>query len=111
MNGSTATDIFTKTEFTGVSEPVILEKTWKRYQIDVDGVDLSGVDFPFGFIVEQGQGQENVAFSLRDVTYDAKIATDPLPLDTTNATSSLQTSIASNSTGGNSTQSLDSSSS
>ena len=76
-----------------VSEPVILEKNWKRYQIDVDGVDLSAIEFPFGFIVERGEGQENVAFSLRDVTYDAKIATNPMPLDTTNATSSLPISM------------------
>ena len=108
VNGTTtATDIFTSTEFAGVSEPVVLDTNWTRYQIDVDGVDLSTIEFPFGFIVEQNQSQGDVAFSLRDVTYDAKIATEPLPLESTNTTNSLQASPALNSTEGNSTQSPD----
>ena len=107
-NRFTSTDIFTNTEFAAVSEPVVLEKSWKRYQIDVNGVDLKAIEYPFGFIVDKGQGQETVAFSLRDVTYDAKVATDPMLLDSTNATSSSPISMQSNNTQGNFTGGLDS---
>ena len=71
---------FNDQNFTLISEDVSLDNDWKRYQISLDGVNLERITHPFAFIVNQGPGQEATTFSLRDITYDSKPATDPLEI-------------------------------
>ncbi|MGC2562203.1 MAG: hypothetical protein WA326_04260, partial [Nitrososphaeraceae archaeon] len=69
---------FNNQNFSLISEDVSLDRDWKRYQISLEGVDLQRISHPFAFIVHRGLGPESVTFSLRDITYDSKPATDPL---------------------------------
>jgi hypothetical protein len=69
---------FNDQNFTLISEDVSLDNDWRRYQISLEGVNLERISHPFAFIVNQGLGQEATTFSLRDITYDSKPATDPL---------------------------------
>ena len=84
---------FNNQNFSLISEDVSLDRDWKRYQISLEGVDLQRISHPFAFIVHRGPGSEPVTFSLRDITYDSKPATDPLDIveqpenQTTNQTS------------------------
>ena len=84
---------FNNQNFSLISEDVSLDRDWKRYQISLEGVDLQSISHPFAFIVHRGPGPEAVTFSLRDITYDSKPATDPLDIveqpenQTTNQTS------------------------
>ena len=71
---------FNDQNFTLISEDVSLENDWRRYQISLEGVNLERISHPFAFIVNQGSGQEATTFSLRDITYDSKPATDPLEI-------------------------------
>jgi hypothetical protein len=84
---------FNNQNFSLISEDVSLDRDWKRYQISLEGVDLQRISHPFAFIVHRGPGPEAVTFTLRDITYDSKPATDPLDVveqpqnQTTNQTS------------------------
>jgi hypothetical protein len=71
---------FNSQNFSLISEDVSLNKDWTRYQISLEGVNLDSISHPFAFIVNKGPGQEAVTFSLRDITYDSKPATDPLEI-------------------------------
>jgi hypothetical protein len=71
---------FNDQNFTLISEDVSLENDWRRYQISLEGVNLERISHPFAFIVNQDPGQEATTFSLRDITYDSKPATDPLEI-------------------------------
>ena len=56
--------------------------------MNVEGIDMIGVTYPFAFIVNKGQDLGTVVFSLKGVTYDSKAATNPVTLqETANATS------------------------
>ena len=63
-----------------ISEDVSLENDWRRYQISLEGVNLERISHPFAFIVNEVPGPESATFSLRDITYDSKPATDPLEI-------------------------------
>ena len=74
--------------------------------MNVEGIDLIGVTYPFAFIVNKGQDLGTVVFSLKGVTYDSKVATDPHPLqeianDTSFLTTTILATTESNSTNGN----------
>ena len=63
-----------------ITQDIVLENDWRRYEMNVEGIDLIGVTYPFAFIVNKGQDLGTVVFSLKGVTYDSKVATDPHPL-------------------------------
>jgi hypothetical protein len=95
------TDTFKKQKFQLITKDVTLGTDWKRYEINVDGVDLKGIVNPFGFIIKKGQGPESVAFSLRDITYDSDQALNPLEIEAAapiNLTSSSSINVQPNST-------------
>ncbi|MGI8833196.1 MAG: hypothetical protein ACR2IS_11245, partial [Nitrososphaeraceae archaeon] len=71
---------FNNQNFTLISEDVSLVNDWRRYQISLEGINLERISHPFAFIVNRGPGQEATTFSLRDITYDSKPATDPLEI-------------------------------
>jgi hypothetical protein len=104
---------FNNQNFTLISEDVSLVNDWRRYQISLEGVNLDRISHPFAFIVNQGPGQEATTFSLRDITYDSKPATDPLeiveqPVNQTDLPA-ITSDTQSNSTGvSNGTQNLSS---
>ena len=81
VNGSTPLPegIFSDKQFGKVTQDVVLEKNWNRYQISVEGLDLKDITDPFGFVVTSvNSSGAPVTFNLKGVTYDTKPATDPL---------------------------------
>ena len=93
---SSPADIFQGKNFGRITENLILDTNWNRYQISVEGIDLNGITDPFGFIMANTNGSGSSAtFSLKGVTYDTKVATDPVATLEENSTAS---SIPSNST-------------
>jgi hypothetical protein len=107
------TDIFKSKTFAAVTQDIVLEKDWRRYEMNIEGIDLIGVTYPFAFIVNKGQDLGTIVFSLKGVTYDSKAATDPLQLqETTNETSfstttTPATSESNSTTGSNNTNSTE----
>jgi hypothetical protein len=103
QGAASQSSIFRNQKFDRITQDVVLDKVWKRYEVDLQGANLmSGVTYPFGFIVTKGQNQDAIAFSVRDITFDAGAPKNPLPLSAN--TTSLSTT--SNITGTNNTQSL-----
>jgi hypothetical protein len=93
---SSPADIFQGKNFGRITENLILDRNWNRYQISLEGIDLNGIIDPFGFIMENTNGSGSSAtFYLKGVTYDTKVATDPVATLEENSTAS---SIPSNST-------------
>src|SRR5918996_3597506 len=81
VNGSTPLPegIFSDKQFGKVTQDVVLEKNWNRYQISLEGLDLKDITDPFGFVVTSvNSSGAPVTFNLKGVTYDTKPATDPL---------------------------------
>ena len=68
---------FNNQNFSLISEDVNLDRDWKRYQISLEGVDLQRIS-SFCLYSTSRSRTESVTFSLRDITYDSKPATDPL---------------------------------
>ena len=85
--------IFSDKSFGKITQDVVLEKNWTRYQISLEGLDLREISDPFGFVLtsNNNNGSEtSVDFHLKGVTYDTKPATDPL--DTLEGNSTLSSS-------------------
>jgi hypothetical protein len=91
--------LFRNQKFQIISQDVVLDKIWKRYQLSIEGIDLTAVTYPFGFIINKAQNAGAISFSLRDITYDASSATSPVPL-AQDPTSVSSATIQSNDTGG-----------
>ena len=119
-NGSVSlpADIFSDKKFGRITQDIVLEKNWNRYQISVDGLDLKEITDPFGFVISSTNNNNNngsgtpISFNLKGVTYDTKPATDPVDTLQENATLSSSNSTGlSNSTSlpvpSNSTRSCD----
>src|SRR5918996_1631327 len=97
VNGSTPLPegIFSDKQFGKVTQDVVLEKNWNRYQISLEGLDLKDITDPFGFVVTSvNSSGAPVTFNLKGVTYDTKPATDPL--DTLEGNSTLAPSNSTN---------------
>jgi hypothetical protein len=72
-------DIFNNKRFGKVTEDLVLKPDWNRYEISLDGVNLSSITDPFGFVMTSNNTSGSpVMFSLKGVTYDTKVATDPV---------------------------------
>jgi hypothetical protein len=91
-------DIFSDKKFGRITQDIVLEKNWNRYQISLDGLDLKEITDPFGFVISSSNNNNGsgtpISFNLKGVTYDTKPATDPVDTQQENATLS-----SSNSTG------------
>jgi hypothetical protein len=91
-------DIFSNKKFGRITQDIVLEKNWNRYQISLDGLDLKEITDPFGFVISSTNNNNGsgtpISFNLKGVTYDTKPATDPVDTLQENATLS-----SSNSTG------------
>ena len=100
--------IFKKLTFAVTTQNVTLINDWKRYQISLNGIGLTGVTAPFGIIVTKDRHQtppsssstnrpplddkdpNHIVFFLKGVTIDNNLAVNPLPVvaNTTKGTTS-----------------------
>jgi hypothetical protein len=78
-NMQNLSDIFQNKKFGASTQDVSLANDWKKYQIDLTGIDLKDINLPFGFIAK-GKGAEKIVFYLKGVTYDTQPAQNPLPV-------------------------------
>ncbi len=69
--------IFPGISFSVLAPNITLSKDWKRYEINLYGVDLRNITYPFGFAIK-AKSSENLAFYLKGVTFDDKFALNPI---------------------------------
>ena len=90
-------NIFTNLKFAVISKEITLTNEWARYQLSLNGSDLTGVTDPFGFIVSKVRSQSqasssnsphpplidananHIAIFLKGVTFDSNSAVKPIP--------------------------------
>jgi hypothetical protein len=91
-------NIFTNLKFGVISKNITLANEWARYQLTLNGSDLTGVTDPFGFIVSKVRSQsqassnsnnphplltdanaDHIAIFLKGVTFDNNLAVKPIP--------------------------------
>jgi hypothetical protein len=89
-------NIFSNLNFAVISKNITLTNDWTRYQLSLNGSDLTGVTDAFGFIVSKARGQvpsginiphpplidantNHISFFLKGVTFDNNPAINPIP--------------------------------
>ncbi|MDQ6862760.1 MAG: hypothetical protein M3044_02935 [Thermoproteota archaeon] len=104
-------NIFANLKFAVTGKEITLTNGWTRYQLSLNGSDLTGVTDPFGFIVSKVRSQapsssnspqppltdanaNHIAIFLKGVTFDSNPAVKPIPtvqLSSINTTSTTTT--------------------
>jgi hypothetical protein len=106
-------NIFANLKFAVTCKDITLTNEWTRYQLSLNGSDLTGVTDPFGFIVSKVRSQSqapsssnspqppltdanasHIAIFLKGVTFDSNPAVKPIPtvqLSSINTTSTTTT--------------------
>jgi hypothetical protein len=72
-----AKSIFKNERFALTTEQVTLDDKWKKYEVDLSGVDLKDITHPFAFELAGNSGQKQVLF-IKGVVYDDQPAVDAL---------------------------------
>lgn len=92
--------IFTTERFALTTQEVTLNDVWKKYEVDLTGVDLRGITHPFAFELS-GNGNEREVIYIKGVVYDDEPAEDPLATVTEEAVADpLTVEVISNGTEG-----------
>ena len=71
------TDIFPRINFSVVTENVTLKNDWQRFEIGLNGTELSDATYPFGIQLLPDSTQQQI-FYIKGITLDSQPA-DPLP--------------------------------
>lgn len=64
-----------------VSQPVTLQKEWKKFEIDLSKTNLSGVTNPFGIGIEKADNKGPVKIFVKGMVLDDQPATQALPVE------------------------------
>lgn len=72
------TDIFPRINFSVVTENVTLKNDWQRFEIGLNGTELSDATYPFGIQLAADSTQQQI-FYIKGITLDSQPAKDPLP--------------------------------
>ena len=62
--------IFPRVAFALVTKNITLSNDWRRYEINLEGIELSNVTVPFGFQITKNKSNINQVFYLKGVTFD-----------------------------------------
>lgn len=68
-------------DFGIVSQPVKLDKGWKKMELDLTKANLNGVTNPFGIGIEKADNKGPVRIFVKAMILDDEPATDPLPVE------------------------------
>ena len=71
-------DLFPNGDFAITTKNVTLQNDWKRYEISLNKTKLEDVTLPFGFVITDNESPKQI-FYLKGVTFDRKLAQNPLP--------------------------------
>ena len=92
---------FTNITFALVTTNITLANDWTRYELSLNGTDLTNIEYPFGFIVERGRNNSaleqpdgdnpplnnpstsQITLYLKGITFDTDPAESPLNATTT----------------------------
>lgn len=91
--------IFEDEGFGLTTKEVTLEKDWKKYEVDVSGVDLKDITHPFAFELSGNGAAKEVVF-IKGVVYDDEPAKDALATEVVESAEPLTAEIISNNTEG-----------
>lgn len=69
--------IFKTERFALTTEEVTLDDDWKKYEVDLSGVDLKEITHPFAFELSENGAQKQVLY-IKGVVYDDEPAVDAL---------------------------------
>ena len=98
-------DIFNDKRFGRITQDLVLDSEWKRYEISLEGLDLKSITDPFGFVVTNNNTSATpLSFSLKGVSYDTKAATNPVETLQENASSASSSNSTSLPTSTNTTE-------
>jgi PKD repeat protein len=99
LSGKLTKSIFKTERFALTTQEVILDSDWKKYEVDLTGVDLKGITHPFGFELSANGGQKQIVY-IKGVVYDDKPAENPLAATGEDFIEPLAAEIISNTTNG-----------
>jgi hypothetical protein len=71
-------DLFTGKAFARTTDEVAITDDWKKYEIDLTGVDLTSTENPFAIEIMKKSGNAKQVFYVKGITFDAEPATEPL---------------------------------
>lgn len=91
--------IFKSERFALTTEEVSLDSEWKKYEVDLSGVDLKGITHPFAFELSENGAQKQVIY-IKGVVYDDEPAEDALATVEEEVIDLLAAEIISNATEG-----------
>ncbi|HUG96195.1 MAG TPA: PKD domain-containing protein [Nitrososphaera sp.] len=91
--------IFKSERFALTTEEVSLDNQWKKYEVDLSGVDLKGITHPFAFELSENSAQKQVIY-IKGVVYDDEPAVDALVAVEEEVIDPLAAEIISNATEG-----------
>jgi len=114
-SSSISPNIFANLKFAVIGKDVTLTNEWTRYQLSLNGSDLTGVTDPFGFVLSKVRSQSqapsssnsrqppltdanasHIAIFLKGVTFDSNPAVKPIPtvqstsINTTSTTTTVK---------------------
>jgi PKD repeat protein len=100
------TEIFTRINFSVVTDNVSLTNDWQRFEIGLNGTALSDATYPFGIQLAADSTQKQI-FYIKGVTLDNEPAQNPIPTvyDSLNSTSINSTELLTAHINANSTNS------
>ena len=70
-------DLFPNGDFAITTKNVTLKNDWKKYEISLNKTKLKDVTLPFGFVITDNESPKQI-FYLKGVTFDTKLAQNPL---------------------------------
>jgi PKD repeat protein len=77
-------------QFAVATEEVELENDWRKYSIDLEGLDLRSVTHPFGMEFP-GKGSQKQVMIIKHIVYDDEASVNPLAASTENQTALIAT--------------------
>ncbi|HEV8405076.1 MAG TPA: PKD domain-containing protein [Nitrososphaera sp.] len=92
--------IFKSERFALTTEEVTLDDDWKKYEVDLSGIDLKGITHPFAFELFKGNSAQKQVVYIKGVVYDEKPAEDPLTANAEELIGQPTANIISNGTEG-----------
>ena len=69
---------FKEHKFALTTGEVSLDKDWRKYTVDLNGVDLTGITHPFGIEMSSSKATGNQVFYIKHIIYDTEKAENGL---------------------------------
>jgi hypothetical protein len=79
-------DLFPGKAFARTTEEVAITDDWKKYEIDLTGVDMASTENPFAIEIMKKSGNAKQVFYVKGITFDTEHATEPLATVEANTT-------------------------